>query len=258
MTFLRNLRASVTDFGPAGGSLLRHAVTVSGAAVLALMAYSLWFLCARDRQGGRVRSFVLALLIIPPLPLLGHDLMSTGMFVSQVRYFVPAYTAIALALAYLFHAMAADGETRSAPTVAWRGVFALVLLGGAVSCAISSQAGTWYNKDYERSPAVAAAIAAAGNPVVIGDITSSRVLGLSFYLPSQTAMRVNLHCDVCDVAAAPPQDLLAAAGRFGKVFVLGTPPPGTSPGAPLPLSYVGVQIFPPASAPLDMFESAYP
>jgi uncharacterized membrane protein len=258
VTFMRNLRTCVTDFGPVGGSLLRHAVTVSGAAVLALLAYSLWFLFVRDRQGGKVRSFVFALLIIPPLPLLGHDLLSPGTFVTQVRYFVPAYTAIALALAYLFHATAADGRRRGVPTTAWSAVFALVLTGGAVSCAISSQASTWYNKVWERSPAVAAEIAAAENPVVIGDLTTSRVLGLSFYLPPRTAMRFNLHCDVCDVPAAPPHDLLAAAGRFGKVFVLGTLPPGTSPGPLVPVSYVGVQILPPASAPLNMFGSPYP
>jgi len=208
------------------------------------------------------RPYIFSMLVIPALPLLGHDLIAGGALVNQARYFVPVYLAIPLVLAFLFCDKIFDPMISRVRSIAWTLMFTLILALGAISCAVSAAADTWYNKANERTPHVASIINHAERPLVVGDKAAvndrgtSRVLELSYYLDPKVALRVNLHCDVCSDQAPPPYDVFADAGQYESIFVLGElvrkVPAGT-----YTVKQVGITINPRALAPLEMF-APYP
>jgi uncharacterized membrane protein len=247
LAFLRDIKAAVIDFGPGHTHAVRLLVTAVGTGLLAMIAYSLWDL---RRAPEVARTFIATLLLVPAAPLLLHDLMSGGIFSEQARYFEPVYLALALLLTHLFSGHVDPEQSGRGPGMAWSAVFVLTLVGGIVSCAISAQATTWYNKDYERTPEVTALINGAPRPLIVGDLTTSRVFGLTYYLHSDVAMRLDLHCDICMVKEPEPTNVWADAGAFDTVFALGN--------LPVPKGFeatrrIGVQLFPQRAGPLDMF-----
>ena len=261
MAFARNIRSCVIDFGAVESHVGRPAVTALGLAVLILLIWALWSLISRHNHK-LARPYIYSMLIVPALPLLGHDLISGGALVNQARYFEPVYLAIPLALAFLFCDRIFDPKISSAKPIAWASLFALILALGAISCAISANAETWYNKANERTPQVASIINRAERPLVVGDKAvvndrgTSRVLELSYYLDPTVALRVNLHCDVCLAQAPPPYDVFADASQFENVFVLGELVRKVPAGTYL-VSQVGININPRSTAPLEMF-APYP
>lgn len=258
-SFLRNIRSSVLDFGAVDGRGARLAVSAIGVMVVILIVIAVANLFRRDLRGKARGIFVLALLVVPALPLLAHDAFSGGALVSQGRYFVPAYLATSLALAGLFSDKIADEQPVGAATLGWELAFGFVLMVGLASCAFSSQASTWYNKALQRSAAVAAIVNHADRPLVVGDRAAvndrgtSRVLELSYYLDPGIAMRVNMHCDVCRASAPPPTDVFAAADDFHDVFVLGELARAVPSGS-YTVHQIGIDIDPATPNPLNMFE----
>ncbi len=258
LIFLRNVRAIFLDFGYF--SIGHHSSTALNAAltlaVAALAGYALYFVWRTyPRPAFR---FLALVLLVPALPLLGHDLAFGGILVDQSRYFTPTYIGIELAIAALLGT--ALSGVRARPRLAWAPVFVLLLAGGALSCGISSQAETWSTKDYEVSRDVAAVINGTTAPLVISHITS-RTLGLSYYLAPSVALRVRLHCDTCNSAAPNASaDLLAGTGRFEHVFLLGpssgianAPPPSDTNDSRF--RYIDVAVSPSTPSPLGMFLS---
>jgi uncharacterized membrane protein len=251
LAFLRDIKAAVIDFGPGHAPPVRLLVTVVGTALLVMIAYGLWYL---RRAPETVRTFIATLLVIPAAPLLLHDLLSGGIFSEQGRYFVPVYLALALLLTNLFSGQLDPAAGGPAPRTAWSALFVLTLVGGFVSCAISADATTWYNKDYERTPEVTALINSAPRPLVVGDLATSRVFGLTYYLHSDVAMRLNLHCDLCMVEEREPRNVWADASASDTVFALGN--------LPVPKGFeatrrIGVKLFPQRVGPLDMFATGF-
>lgn len=247
LSFVRDLKVSLIDFGREPAPAAHLLAIVLGTALVAMIAYALWHL---RRAPEATRTFLATLLVIPAAPLLLHDLTAGGALSWQQRYFEPVYLALALLLANLFSSEIYSQRTQRTARVAWSTAFGLTLLAGIVSCAISSQASTWYNKDYERTPQVTALINSAPRPVVVGDLKTSRVFGLTYYLRPDVAMRLVLHCDACAVEAPEPGNVWADAGAFQSVFALGS--------LPVPKGFeatrrIGVQLFPPHVGPLDMF-----
>jgi uncharacterized membrane protein len=256
---LRGLKASLFDFGffrigPLRSTWVNALATLAAAALTACAASAL-------ATGGRRKAaaFVLVGLTFPALPLVAHDLLEGGGLVNQLRYLIPLYLAVALALAYLFDAKLAEAASGARTRAAWSTGFALVIFGGLVSCALSSQATTWWNKDYERTPAVASIVNATSHPLVVSDRSSGRLLGLSFYLDPRVNLSVSLTCDQCAISPPARSGLLADAGRYSDVFLLG-PFDGSDGGLqsggdlrPENLHPIGIKIYPHAQAPLNMF-----
>ncbi len=263
LTFVREIKASVLDVGAIDDPAWHLAATAGGALVLALIGAALLHLY-RDRRRDPARPFLYGLLVVPGLPLQAHDLIAGGQLYGQLRYFEPAFIAVCVALAALLAAHFDEPRATSAPrrrltTEAWLGAYAGLLAAGALSCGIGARAATWYNKAYERTPAVAAIINAGVKPVVLADTAvthnrgNSRVLQLAYYLAPDIAMRVNLHCDNCLLPAPPPRDLFADLGEFREVYVLG---PLRTPAHALPyrLYKVGIDMDPGRTGPLNMFD----
>ena len=246
LAFLRDVKSSLVDFGFFGSHRLRLVSFLVGLTTTGLVGYALFVL----RKGGdhKIRDMVFSMMAVTALPLVAHDVFFRGDLVLQARYFIPLYIGALLALANVLTGLLAAGPRLEAIGAA---AFSFLLAIGMVSDARSSQATTWWNKDDERSPKVAAIINRSENPLVIGDRGTSRVLGLSFYLDPGVALRVNLHCDNCGVSPSVRAHLDANISRY-SVFSLG----GTALDLALPVLEIGVKTYPSDRAPLNMFLAA--
>jgi uncharacterized membrane protein len=259
-----DLRSPFVDLG------YMHAGTVWGAAITAALgalacALALYaaFALAR-RQPFRAWGFVLCALCLPLVPLFFYR----G-FVYQVRYFAPLHLGLILAVAALIasklsiRAKTAKLGVRfeAAPAaVAWPGPAAggwaalllLVLAVQTVSCYRSAQADTWWNKDGERSPAVASIVNRADAPLVISRWFVPSVLALGYYLAPDVPLRVDLKCSNCSLTLRPRPRLLADTGAYRDVFVLDPPADVPGRGRYRPID---PRPFPARTAGLTMFQS---
>jgi uncharacterized membrane protein len=251
LIFARNLRIAFFDLGafrigPLSSSILNLALTV---VVVALIAYALVHLVRR--RPFAVWGFVIVALCLPMTLLLLQDLLVRGRFVYQARYFIPLFIGVQLAVAELFGAKIFGRAPGGVATRAWLALFAVVLAGGVLSCAIASGASTWWNKDYERARSVAEIVNHSAKPVVISDYFTPSILALGFYLDPGVALHLNLKCAQCAASPAAGSDHPGDLTGYDTVFALqlaDSPNPGRSRWIdPLP--------FPARVRPLNMFLS---
>lgn len=255
LTCLRDIKASVIDLGAIHHASLKSLGRVAGAGTILLVAFAAWDLIRQSK--GPARAFLLALVLVPAVPLVAHDWLDGGMLVYQGRYFEPVYPAVNLILArLLWERISASGGSFARAGI-WCSMFVLVLAAGALSCGLSARATTWYNKDYERTPEVAAIINDTPSAVVIGDASSHRALGLSYYLRPSTPVRLVLICDICKLPAQDAGGVFADVSAFQNVFSLGAQPAGL-PALDGAIRHIGLGTFPVRSDPLDMFGAAPP
>jgi uncharacterized membrane protein len=109
------------------------------------------------------------------------DLVLGGKRSSDSRYLIPTFLGIQLAVAYFLTFLLTSNHHRLQHLGKAIAVFCLT--GGIISCAVSSQAQTWWNKySAFHNPTVAEFINQYDNPLVISDNTPGRVLSLSYLL----------------------------------------------------------------------------
>lgn len=104
---------------------------------LLLIAYAIYFLCRQTPP--KTWLFVLTLMGTLALALALPDLILGGQRSTSSRYLVPFYLGIHLSVAYLFAQSISKGKF-------WRVVMVGLISAGVVSCAISSQSETAWNK----------------------------------------------------------------------------------------------------------------
>lgn len=111
--------------------------------LLILTGYSFYFLYHNAPQ--RAWLFILTLIGVILLFLLLPDLILGGRRSLNPRYLIPFYLGVQLAVAYLFttQIMAFSSSTRQQK---WQLITLATVSVGVLSCAISSQADTWWNK----------------------------------------------------------------------------------------------------------------
>lgn len=140
--------------------------------ILIIILYAIVFLFIYSEN--RVWLFILILIIVPTLPLLLKDLFDGGQRSSIPRYLIPCYLAIQLAVAYLI--------SHYWQHKLWRIIAVVIISAGVVSCAISSQAETWWNKySSYYNPPVARIVNQSKQPLVIGS-NAIRVTSISYLL----------------------------------------------------------------------------
>lgn len=148
--------------------------------ILALMLYSIYFLCRRTSK--EVWLFVLTLIGSVGLPLLVADFVFQKRYATS-RYTLPSVLGIQLAVAYLFSTKLTSVSTKFWSKKLWPFVTFMVIMGGIISCTISSQAQIWWNKLPEKNQEILqiANIVNQGNkPLLISDasiIPSIQVIG---------------------------------------------------------------------------------
>jgi uncharacterized membrane protein len=138
---------------------------------LILVCYALYFLYRRSPK--RVWLMPFTLIGIPGLTLMLPDVVLGGRYLSSQRFLLPCYLGIQLAVAYLLATQTVAAQ--SAPRKTWQAVLVVLIVSGIVSCAISSQADTWWNKTplSMYHPQAARIINAAPRPLLVSDASGS-------------------------------------------------------------------------------------
>ncbi|MEH2451870.1 glycosyltransferase family 39 protein [Nostoc sp.] len=131
--------------------------------ILILVVYS--FLFIYSHAGKRVWLFVFLLSGVPALALILPDLIIGGKLSLRPRYVIPCYLGIQLAVAYLLAAKIISSKLITRKF--WQLVMVVIISTGVVSCTISSQAETWWNKGSHANPQIARLINQANHPLLI-------------------------------------------------------------------------------------------
>lgn len=176
--------------------------------LICLVAVALYVLCRHSSRS--VWLFVLLLIGIPFVTLALPDLINGGGRSIRIRYLIPSYLGIQLALTYLFATQAIQAKTWAQKLC--RMTLIVFLVASGIGCAVMSQSQLWWNKGIGRSAyyiPVAELINYAKQPLVISDRHPIDVLGLSH----------RLHPDVMFQLVERPQQLTVAKG-FSSIFLL--------------------------------------
>jgi uncharacterized membrane protein len=151
--------------------------------ILALVGCSMYYLYRKTPK--RVWMFVLSLIGVELVLLLLPDLLLRGQRSTIGRYLIPCYIGIQLAVAYFLTLQMTDKSVKKWQRNVWQSVMIVLVSLGIVSCAISSQASTWWNKYssyYE--PQVASLINQSAAPIVIVE-DPIRLMSLNYLVTSK-------------------------------------------------------------------------
>jgi uncharacterized membrane protein len=169
--------------------------------------YPLYYLCRKTPKVTWL--MILAMVGVSFWVLALPDIFVGGQRSLRIRYLIPAFLGIQIALAYLFVTkIQAGGWRKRSAQLALTGL----VIGGIVACSVSAQAQVWWNKSIPRSayyPAVSALINQAQNPLVISDDDPASLLAISYWLKPDTPMQL----------VTQPRQLKIANG-FGTTFLL--------------------------------------
>ncbi|WP_199248391.1 glycosyltransferase family 39 protein [[Phormidium] sp. ETS-05] len=167
---------------------MRHVLFYTIPLMVILVAYAIYFLCQETSK--RVWVFVVTLIAGSGLALMLPDLISGGQRSGIARYLIPSYLGIQIAVAYLFTSCTIWNTTSPRQKTLWQIIFAAILTSGIISCAVSSQAETWWHKySCYYDPEVAAIINQSQTPLVISSRERvSRLMSLSYKLKPDTKL----------------------------------------------------------------------
>ncbi len=146
--------------------------------IVILVGYSLYFLYRTTPK--QVWLFVFSLMGVQLLFLLLPDIGLAGQRSTVGRYLIPCYIGIQLAVTYFFTVKLTDKYITKWKQQLWQVTFIVLLSLGILSCALSSQAETWwtkYSSYYE--PEVAQIINRSASPIVIVE-DPIRLMSLSY------------------------------------------------------------------------------
>ncbi|MEH2467342.1 glycosyltransferase family 39 protein [Nostoc sp.] len=148
--------------------------------LLILVGYSIYFICRETPL--KISVFLLTLMGANSLPLVLPDLLSGGYRSIMARYFVPSYVGIHLSVAYLFAKKMNPINRKLFVANLWKLSFVALLMGGIISCYVSSQAETWWNKRTLDHVIVSKLINQTSHPLLILEKNIPTVLSLSHVL----------------------------------------------------------------------------
>ena len=171
---------------------------------LILVGYSLKFLCKNTPQS--IWLFILILILSTATPLVFKDLISGGQRSSIARYLIPCYVGIQLAISYLL-ANKITSENINQQKL-WQIITMILISGGVLSCAISSQSESWWNKySSYYNPQVANIINQATQPLIISS-NAIRLTSLSYLLENKVKLQV-----------VPGENLPKITDGFSEIFL---------------------------------------
>lgn len=154
--------------------------------LLALVLYSLYVLVRETPR--QTWLLPLSILAVTALPLMLADSITGGISSTRIRYLIPAYVILQLAIAHLFaHVVSTHGRAHGpqAPALRtqryWRIVVGLFLTAMVVTSVIdATQPVSWAKSDKaEYYQAIATAINAGDRPLVVSDSSPTYILALS-------------------------------------------------------------------------------
>ena len=150
---------------------------------LIIVGYSICFLCLTTNY--KVWFFLITFIIVPALPLI---LSTAGSIqLSTEPYFMPSYLGIQVTVAYLLATQIYNGSVSRRSI--WQIIMALVIVCGLISCRVSSQAETWWNKGVSYgNPQVARIINQTSSPLLVSDALGNNygnIFSLSYLLETK-------------------------------------------------------------------------
>ena len=156
-----------------------------------LLAYAIYFLIKTTEQ--KVWLLLIVLLLSPVVyPIIPDIFMGT--IVSYVsRYFIPWYVAIPIIFAYLISQKIIHNSIKK--QLLWQAVFLGIITLSIISCTVSSQADTWWNKASlgNRTIQVAKIINQGVKPLVVADLNQGNfgdAIALSHRVNPQTKFQL--------------------------------------------------------------------
>lgn len=192
-------QGNIIDLGNGLTNIIRIPVIIM---LSILVGYSIYYLCYHSSK--HIWLFILTLAGVTGLALILPDLMLGGIRSSATRYLVPCYLGIQLAVAYTLSGwmgylpLPSSKPVGANPCVSpphpfkkgrvfWQqiGRFVMIALvsGGILSCAMSSQAESWWNKyGSYHNPQIARIINQEPRPLVMASAYVPRVFSLSYLL----------------------------------------------------------------------------
>ena len=141
-----------------------------------LVGYSIyWVFCT---SALRIWLFILTLVGVTALALIIPDLILGGQRSSMTRYFTPSILGIQLAVSYCFAAKITSESVRALSQKIWRIIMVSIISIGILSCAMSSQSETWWNKihNYDTYP-ISRILNKADNPLLLYRFSNNLKIG---------------------------------------------------------------------------------
>jgi uncharacterized membrane protein len=135
-----------------------------------LVIYSIYFLCRQTPA--RAWLLVVTLIGVTYLSLMLPDLIGGGRRSTISRYLIVSYVGVQLAVAYLLATKLTSPLMGTGQRNLWKFTTIGLLSVGVISCAISSQADTWWNKYGSfTNPQIARIINQTSHPLIVSDAT---------------------------------------------------------------------------------------
>ena len=225
--WLRNIGRLFWDFGLTTNARGIYLIAVAAATLIlaAIVGYAVYFLCSETSK--QVWLFVVTVMAVTALALVLPDVILGGIRSTKARYLFPAYLGMQIAVAYLLATKIRALGVPSWKRQVWKVLTVVLLTGGVLSNAVSSQAETWWTKEWGRqNPAIARRIGRAPKPLVVSDIsevTLGNILSMSHLLEP----KVRLQLVLLDPKARSQAQLFdrptipKIASGFSDVFVYG-------------------------------------
>lgn len=154
--------------------------------ILILVGYAIYFVCRQTT--GRISLFLITLIGVPAMAMVLPDIISGGQRSGIARYLIPSYLGIQIAVAYLLAVKITDMYAKNWQRQVWRVVAIAIFTAGIVSCIVSGEAETWWNKySCYYNVRVAEIINQTTRPLVISSSERvSRLVSLSYKLNPNT------------------------------------------------------------------------
>ncbi|WP_249068074.1 glycosyltransferase family 39 protein [Argonema antarcticum] len=223
----------IVEFGNPIAGIIRVILVVT---LAILVVYSIYFICRKTPK--RVWLFILTLMGVTGLAAILPDLIFGGIRSSVSRYLVPCYLGIQIAVAYTIYSLMSYQEIPPTPPLKrgskhcrdqalphdnveaqplmeggftgritsekrrllWRFIALVLISGGVISCAISSQAESWWSKyGSYYNPQVAGIINQHQRPLAISSGYVPRVLSLSYLLNPKAKIQFVAEKDITQI-----------------------------------------------------------
>jgi uncharacterized membrane protein len=166
--------------------------------IVTLTAYSLYYLCQKAPK--KAWLFILILISVTSLPIMLKDLLESGTRSIILRYLTPGYLGIQISIAYL---LASNIRFKSPNQNLANIIICLLLSGSIISCTVSSQAYSWWNKSHsDVNFAAAKLINQSHRQLIISDGSMGTILGLSRELDTRVMFNLKPQCYTC--ISTPP------------------------------------------------------
>jgi uncharacterized membrane protein len=155
-----------------------------------LAGYALYFLCKTAPKAGL---FIITLIGVTGIALIAPDIILSGRRSSIARYAFPCYLGIQIAVSYLVTNKLKTKFYDIKTFKKWRYIVIALIVSGILSCAVTSQIPTWWNKSASKTrhnPEVSRIINRSENPLVISDIRPGELLGLTHLLQNTVHLQL--------------------------------------------------------------------